>query len=65
MIKTQEAQRAMEILDNYCEENKLNTPHFERKVLWNSLKEFNDLKNRNTDEFIETHLHQWKQGLWT
>ena len=64
-VKPQEAQKAMEVLDTYCEENKLNTPHFERKVLWDSLKEFNKLKIRNTDEFIETHLHQWKNGLWT
>ena len=65
MTLTQEVREAMEKLDNYCNENNLRSHEFERKVLWNSLNVYSDLKDRNTDQFIEEHLHSMKSGLWT
>tara|TARA_R100000781_G_scaffold38504_1_gene27019 strand:- start:772 stop:939 length:168 start_codon:yes stop_codon:yes gene_type:complete len=55
----------MEKIDSYCKENNLQGHEFNRKVLWNSLNIYAEIKDRNTDDFIETHLHQWKKGLWT
>tara|TARA_R100001463_G_scaffold25548_10_gene60458 strand:+ start:140 stop:307 length:168 start_codon:yes stop_codon:yes gene_type:complete len=55
----------MSNIDNYCSENKLESHFYNRKVLWDNLKLYSDLKEKHTDEFIETHLHQWKNGLWT
>lgn len=65
MTLTQEVREAMEKIDNYCNENNLRSHEFERKVLWNSLNVYSDLKDRNTDQFIEEHLHSMKSGLWT
>ena len=44
MTPTQEVREAMEKIDNYCNENKLKGHEFERKVLWNSLNIYSDLK---------------------
>tara|TARA_R100000656_G_scaffold113485_1_gene85798 strand:- start:125 stop:322 length:198 start_codon:yes stop_codon:yes gene_type:complete len=65
MTPTQEVREAMEKIDSYCNENNLKGHEFERKVLWNSLNIYSDLKDRNTDKFIEEHLHSMKNGLWT
>jgi hypothetical protein len=65
MTPTQEVREAMEKIDSYCNENNLKGHEFERKVLWNSLNIYSDLKDRNTDQFIEEHLHSMKNGLWT
>ena len=65
MTLTQEVREAMEKIDNYCNENNLRSHELERKVLWNSLNVYSDLKDRNTDQFIEEHLHSMKSGLWT
>ena len=62
MTLTQEVREAMEKIDNYCNENNLRSHEFERKVLWNSLNVYSDLKDRNTDQFIEEHLHSMKSG---
>ena len=65
MTPTQEVREAMEKIDSYCNENNLKGHEFERKVLWNSLNVYSNLKDRNTDKFIEEHLHSMKNGLWT
>tara|TARA_Y100001963_G_C6786007_1_gene452805 strand:+ start:229 stop:426 length:198 start_codon:yes stop_codon:yes gene_type:complete len=65
MTPTQEVREAMGKIDKYCEENNLKSAQFDRTILWNSLNVYSDLKDRNTDEFIESQLHQWKSGLWT
>jgi len=65
MTPTHEVREAMEKIDSYCKENNLQGHEFNRKVLWNSLNIYAEIKDRNTDDFIETHLHQWKKGLWT
>jgi len=65
MVTTTKLQEAMSDIDNYCSENKLESHFYNRKVLWDNLKLYSDLKEKHTDEFIETHLHQWKNGLWT
>ena len=65
MTPTQEVREAMEKIDNCCNENNLKGHEFERKVLWNSLNIYSDLKDRNTDKFIEEHLNSMKNGLWT
>lgn len=65
MTPTQEVREAMEKIDNYCNENNLKGHEFQRKVLWNSLNIYSDLKDRNTDQFIKQHLNNTKQGLWT
>ena len=64
MTPTHEVREAMEKIDSYCNENNLKSHEFERKVLWNSLNVYSDLKDRNTDEFIERHLTSMKHGLW-
>lgn len=65
MTTTQEIRQAMKSIDKYCEENNLEGHQFQREVLWNSLNVYSDLKDRNTDKFIEQHLHGMKNGLWT
>ena len=65
MTLTQEVREAMGKIDSYCKENNLKGVQFNRDVLWNSLNLYSDLKDRNTDEFIEQHLNSMKHGLWT
>ena len=65
MTSTQEVRTAMKDIDEYCKENNLEGHEFQRKVLWNSLNVYSDLKDRNTDKFIEEHLNSMNHGLWT